>query len=91
MSDEARQRLLTALPHFRLAMEEAKAKGTPGLAVVALNPDGKSGHVTCQFEMAEFFEDLAAVLGVGPSTKEEVMEAEAQQFLDKHGLTVRRE
>jgi hypothetical protein len=64
--EEARQRLLEALPHVRLAMEMARIEvpgGTVGLAIIAKSTSG-TGRITATFDGDEFLRDLAEVLGV---------------------------
>lgn len=88
MSDEIRNKMLQALPHMRFAIEEAlKANNgaTIKIGILAVNPDG-TGKVACSFAGTEFVEDLATLLGAGPLTDEERMDARAMKFLTEFGL-----
>lgn len=91
--DDAKARLLTALPFLRHAMEEALAEagegGNAGLGIIATKADG-SGKVIARFEAPAFFEDLAEVLGASELSDEDRAVARMRQFLDEHGLSNRR-
>ncbi len=82
--EEAKEKIKQVLPYLRVAVEDAAKKGRPQLGVLAVNDDG-SGTVVCQLEAPEFFEDLALVIGVGPLTKEQRLEAGAQWIFDLFG------
>lgn len=86
--DQAKERLLLALPYLRNAVAQAKQKtGRAQIAVLATNPNG-SGNLIARFEADEFFADLEAVLGAAAQTEEDDLKAEALQFLQLHGLKV---
>jgi hypothetical protein len=86
--EEVKNKFRQALPYFRLAMEEAKEKagegGKVGFGVIAV-PKVGDGRITAQFDGAEFFEDLALLIGVGPSTEDEVLDAKAKRIVDMFG------
>lgn len=87
--EQARLDLLSVLHHLRLAMEDATAQagpdGTVGLAIIAMHPDG-SGTIAARLEARDFVQDLTLALGGQEPTKDEMLDAKAAQFLDKHGL-----
>ena len=64
--EDAVRDLLSALPHFRLAMAEAQTlagtEGTAGIAVVALKQDG-SGQITARFEAPRVLRGLGSCVG----------------------------
>lgn len=65
MSDEAKKRLMGALPHISLAMEMARMQepeGKVSLAVIVKKSDG-SGRMTASFEGEEFIKDIITLLG----------------------------
>lgn len=89
LREAARQRLLTALPYFRNAVADALKEGPAKLAVITQIPNGEGGttpKAVMAFDGAEFFEDLAVVLGAAPHTEEDDFKARALQFLQKHGI-----
>jgi hypothetical protein len=83
--DQAVQDLRSILHHLQLAAEDARAQGTVGLAIIATQPDG-SGQITCRLAAPEFLADLALALDAEPPTADQILDAKARQFLDKHGL-----
>lgn len=88
MNDEIRNKMLQMLPHLRFAIEEAiEADASVGieLGILAKKSDG-SGRVVCSFRADEFVEDLAKLLGAGPMTEEERLDAKAVKLLMGFGL-----
>jgi hypothetical protein len=67
--EEAHERLLAILPHFRVMFEEAEIEnkdhggGTVEFGALALSTDGTKGRLVARFEPKGFLEDLALVLG----------------------------
>jgi hypothetical protein len=64
-AEEARERLIDAIPHIAIAMQMAKIEvpdGVVQLAVVSKRANG-SGRVTATFEGEEFLKDIIAALG----------------------------
>lgn len=82
---EARNRVLTALPYLRHAVQEAKAEGLVKLGVLALQEDG-SGRIVMQFDSEDFFKDLESALGAPPQTAEDDAKAQALKFTHESGL-----
>lgn len=88
MDDDIRNKMLTALPHMRFAIEEAlKANPTAEIkiGILAKNPDG-TGKVVSTFAATEFIEDLATLLEAGPLTDDDRADARAMKFLTDFGL-----
>lgn len=89
--EEAIERLLTALPHFRHAAESAMLENSGAvlkLAIITVLPD-KSGKVACQFDLGEFLKDLSLAIGENLTPEElaeKDLEARAERFLQVHGL-----
>lgn len=82
--EEARNRLLQAMPHFRFAMKQAALKGAAHVGILAVQPDG-SGNVEAKFAAPDFFNDLALVLGAPPQSKEDDMMAGATRLVQQLG------
>jgi hypothetical protein len=80
--EEARNRLLQAMPHFRFAMKEAAKKGAPHVGILSVQPDG-SGGIEAKFAAPDFFNDLALVLGAPPQSKEDDMMAGATRLVQQ--------
>lgn len=89
MNDELREKMLLVMPHLRFAVEEATKEaagaGTVEFGILVKNADG-SGKVVASFRAIEFIEDLATLLGAGPLTDEERMDARALKLVTKFGL-----
>jgi len=83
--EEARRKMLEALPHFRHAVRQAAAEGKVMIGVLSVKDDG-SGRVSARFDAPEFFEDLAALLDAPPETEDDRMQASAEELLQKMGL-----
>lgn len=83
--EEAVERMKQALPYFRHAISEAAKSGDVKLGVLSYAPDG-SGQIISSFECAEFFEDIALIIGAAPQTEEDTLQAKAVQFLQKFGI-----
>lgn len=81
-ADEARARLLQALPHFRFAMKLAAKNGAPMVGILSVAPDG-SGSVEAKFAAPDFFDDLALVLGAPAQTTEDDMTAGATKLMQQ--------
>ena len=82
---EAKNRLLLAVPYFRAAMKDAKAKGRTEVAILAAMSDGgKSIEMAC--DATELFDDIALVIGAPAQTKNDDMQAKAVGFLQRFGL-----
>lgn len=81
MSDEAKKRLLSVLPHLRESVQEAKELGKPRLGVFAETKYGTEEMVSA-FNAEEFIADLCLVLGVpAENTDEETLDARALQMV----------
>ena len=89
MNEELRQKMLLVLPHLRFAIEEAAKKagatGSVEIGILVKNADG-SGRVVASFHAGEFIEDLATLLGAGPLTNEQRLEARAEKLIAEFGL-----
>lgn len=83
--EEAKERLLSALPHFRHAASLAKRDGKMMLGILSVNDD-RTGKVISRFEADTFFDDLAAILDAPPQSEEDEMEAKAEALLQQFGL-----
>lgn len=83
---EARDRLMQALPHFRRAVAKARLQGEVKLGILAVNKDG-SGQIMVRFDADDLFDDIATLLGAPPQSAEDDMQADAEQFLQQHGLS----
>lgn len=83
--EKAKATLVDALDYLRHSVVLAEKTGTPKLAVLSCNPDG-SGKVIAKFDCAEFFADLATVLGVGEQTQEGKLKAQAVAFLHTNNI-----
>lgn len=62
---DAKQRLITVLPHLKIAMQMAKIQvpnGTVRIGIIAEENNG-GGRITAQFEGEQFIEDIIQVLG----------------------------
>jgi hypothetical protein len=85
-AEEAKRDFMIALPHFRhamtLARDEAGDGGMIGIGIIAIPAGGQSGQIVARFNAAEFFEDLATLLGAPAQTEDDVLDAKAQQIVD---------
>lgn len=79
--EEAKEKILLALPYMRHAVEKAAAEGSVEVGILATQPSG-AGRIVARFQAAEFFEDLATALGVGELTEAERLDAKAQAIVD---------
>jgi len=64
--ETAKERILAALPHLKLAIDMARIEmptANVGLGIIAKFPDG-GGKVVATFHASEFFNDIAEVMGV---------------------------
>lgn len=77
--DEAKTRLLAALPHLRFAMAEAAKNGRAQVGILCLKPD-RTGQIVAQFDAPDFFNDLAEVLGAPPQSEDDNIEAVAERI-----------
>lgn len=86
--EEIRAKLLLALPYMRYAMKKATAEAPPGSKIgIGIQYSGpKGGKVTASFNAPEFFEDLATLIDAPAYTKEDEMEAKAEELLGSFGL-----
>jgi hypothetical protein len=81
----ARERLLSAMPYFRNAIQKAKKDGVMKLGILQYNEDG-SGKIEAAFEFEDFFADIEAIIDAPPSTEEDLLKAQAALFCQTHGL-----
>lgn len=84
---EIRDRLLRGLKHMRLAAEFAKETAEAGggkvkIGILATRADG-ARKIICTFDAPEFFEDIAAVLGVPPITADDKTECAIEMLVDE--------
>ena len=67
-AEEAKERLLLALPHIKLAIGMAEVESgnesTVKLAICVYSKDGKGGRIACSFDYKDFMGDLADIVGV---------------------------
>jgi len=86
--DDATRDLLSALPYFRKAVADVRAKGGKvQLGVLSTNADG-SGKIEMRFDADEFFDDLALILNAPPQTEKDDMAARALKFFQTHRLSI---
>ena len=83
--DQARADLMAALPHFRYAVAEAQKNGQVMLGILCERSDG-SRKLEMSFDCAEFFDDLALVLGAAPQSAQDDLQASATQFAHQHNI-----
>jgi hypothetical protein len=79
--ETAIDKMKKALPFMRHAVKLAAADGAVHFGILSVRPDG-SGTVMAKFEAAEFFDDLALIVGAPEQTKDDEMKAEAARILD---------
>lgn len=85
-----KEKFRQAMPHFRAAMADAKEKAGPhgevGLGVIAVTDNiDDMGTITARFRGDEFFEDIATLCGIGPTTGDEELEVAAKKIVDRFG------
>ena len=85
--EEAKKRLLVALPHFRKSISDAAKEGSAQLGILATKADGSS-RVLMRFDCEEFFKDIALICDAAPQTAEDDAKAEALKFKQVHKLEV---
>jgi len=83
--EQARERLLSILPHLKVAIKDAKDEMPDGqvfLGVMVRDQNG-GGRVTASFDTVDFFKDLELALGYegGEPTDEEVAKAHLLSIL----------
>lgn len=83
--DEAKAKLLAALPYLRHGIAEANKEGTAQIGIISTHPNG-AGRVVLEFVVDEFISDLAVVLDAPEQTEKDTAQAKAVQFLNEHGL-----
>lgn len=83
--DEAKAKLLAALPYLRHGIAEANKEGTAQIGIISTHPNG-AWRVVLEFVVDEFISDLEVVLNAPPQTAEDEAQAKAVKFLDQHGL-----
>jgi hypothetical protein len=85
MKEEAKNRLLIALPYMRKAVEDAKKKGSVQIGILSIKPDG-SGNIEMRFDADDFFNDIGIIIDCPEQTKKDDIRADAVKFLNKHGI-----
>lgn len=83
--DEAKAKLLAALPYLRHGVAEANKEGAAQIGIISTHPNG-AGRVILEFMVDEFISDLAVFLNAPEQTEEDTSRVKAVQFLNEHGL-----
>ncbi len=85
--EEAKERLLGAIPYLRTAIKDANKEGAAELGILAKQKDG-SGRIVCSFDCNEFFDDLCKVIGAPEQTEEDDWKAKAVKFVQEFKLRI---
>lgn len=83
--EQAKERMLAALPYLRHAVRQAKKTGKVQFGILSTSEEG-SGRIIAKFDADEFFDDLEVILGAPPQSTEDQLKAEALEFAQIHGI-----